>query len=379
MSVVKRGKVWYAKFRPFEDQLQLALKGCETKRQAGDIQKELLYALRSKDYSSLSKLARIACINLFNNQEWALPPELQPEHIKPPERVLTLGDAFGYFAMSDTYKTAKYPDRYRICIDHLEGFFKETYPVKDLWTPQIREYRVKRQTEDAQAATINREVGTLSRIFQVLIDHRLVEVNPCRLVERLSEKGGQREVYISYTDFVTMVNQTWEWFRPIMWAAYLSGMRRGEIISLERKDVDTNSRIIKLTPDRTKEFKFKRVPIHKDLLPFLESKIHNINTDRVFLKNGQPLTPYDFRHPWRLATKGMDQRLRFHDVRAVFITNCRRSGISEAVEQAIVGHADRLRPITQRYGRVSDQELLNGIDKLVTDHGSTEVLTAVSG
>jgi len=51
-------------------------------------------------------------------------------------------------------------------------------------------------------------------------------------------------------------------------------------------------------------------------------------------------------------------------------------GSSEAVEQAIVGHADRLRPITQRYGRVSDQELLNGIDKLVTDHGSTEVLTA---
>ncbi|MGO8823463.1 MAG: hypothetical protein ACLQO6_19855 [Desulfomonilaceae bacterium] len=99
----------------------------------------------------------------------------------------------------------------------------------------------------------------------------------------------------------------------------------------------------------------------------------------MFVKNAQPLTPCYFRYPWRLAIKGMDQRLRFHDVRAVFITNCRRSGISEAVEQAIVGYADRLRPITQRYGRVSDQELLSGIDKLVTDHGSTEVLTAVSG
>jgi len=53
-----------------------------------------------------------------------------------------------------------------------------------------------------------------------------------------------------------------------MWAAYLSGMRRGEIISLERKDVDTNSRIIKLTPDRPKRQSLKRVPIHKDLLPF---------------------------------------------------------------------------------------------------------------
>ena len=71
--------------------------------------------------------------------------------------------------------------------------------------------------------------------------------------ERLSEKEGQREVYISYSDFVTMVNQTWEWFRPIMWAAYLSGMRRGRLSASNEKIVDTNSRIIKLTPDRTKE------------------------------------------------------------------------------------------------------------------------------
>ena len=32
----------------------------------------------------------------------------------------------------------------------------------------------------------------------------------------------------------------------------------------------------------------------------------------------------------------------------------------------------------QRYGRVSDQELISGIDKLSMDHGSTEVLTANS-
>jgi len=149
--------------------------------------------LRSKDYSSLSKLARIACINLFNNQEWALPPELQPEHIKRPERVLTLADAFLYFArvrhLPNGQISGQIPDLPRPS----RGLFQGTYPVKDLWTPQVREYRVKRQTEGAKAATINREVGTLSRIFQVLIDHRLVESNPCRLVERLSEKEGQRE------------------------------------------------------------------------------------------------------------------------------------------------------------------------------------------
>ena len=145
-----------------------------------------------------------------------MPPELQPKHMKPPERVLTLADAFLYFAKSDTYKTGRYPDRYRICIDHLERFFKETYPVKDLWTPQIRAYRVQRQTEGAKAATINREVGTVSRIFQVLIDHRLVESNPCRLVPRLSEKDGQRQVYIGCTDVQRIIDNSPDWYGDIV-------------------------------------------------------------------------------------------------------------------------------------------------------------------
>jgi site-specific recombinase XerD len=165
-----------------------------------------------------------------------LPPELQPEPVHPPKQVLTLGDGFGLFARGELYKTAKYPDRYRACIYHLEKHFNEKFPVKDLWVPEIREYRVQRQFEGAKAATINREVGTLSRIFQVLMEHRLVESNPCRLLERLSEKAGQREIYISYEDFNTMLDQTWDWFRPILWTAYLSGMRRrGEIQNLEKK------------------------------------------------------------------------------------------------------------------------------------------------
>jgi integrase len=380
MSVKLRGRTWTVYFRPFGKSIMLGLKGVESKRQAIAIEAELIEALQRKDYANLTGAARQAIVRLFSNksQKWEFPEELKPPELKPPPPALTLWTAFELFVKSENFITAKYQDRYKICMAHLAEHFGKKFPMKDLWIPQISDYRLKRQGRGAAAATVNREVGTLSRIFRVLINHRLLESNPCRDLERLSERDGQREVYVSYADFLKMVEQTWEWFRPIMWAAYLSGMRQGEIISLERKDVDLKARIIKLTPDRTKEEKFKRVPIHQDLLPFLESKVHNLQTNRIFLKDGQPLTKDGFKHPWRLATKGMDERLRFHDIRAVFITNCRRSDISETVLQSIVGHATRMRPITQRYGRVSDQELLSGIDRLMTDHGATEVLTANS-
>ena len=65
--------------------------------------------------------------------------------------------------------------------------------MKELWTPQIREYRLKRQTDGARNATVNREVGVLSRIFRILMDHRVIQENPCRLAGRLSEKEGREK------------------------------------------------------------------------------------------------------------------------------------------------------------------------------------------
>lgn len=45
MSVDLRKKTWTIIFRPFGPQIMLALRGCDSKRQAKAIEAELLYAL----------------------------------------------------------------------------------------------------------------------------------------------------------------------------------------------------------------------------------------------------------------------------------------------------------------------------------------------
>lgn len=376
MSVKLHKGVYYVRFRPFGKQIKLALQNCESRRQAIVIEAELTQALRSGSYANLGPIARNACIKLFLNQGWEFPAELKPTKRVKPEAILRFWDSVSLFLNSPVYKSAKYPKRYSECLAHLVAHFGKQFAMKELWTPQIREYRLKRQAEGAKNATVNREVGVLSRMFRVLMDHRVILENPCRLVERLSEKEGQREVYISHVDFCKMMDQTWEWFRPLLWIAYATGMRQGEVIGLERGDVDLKSRIISLTPDRTKENKFKRIPVHKSLMPHLASamQVTSLKHRNIFLKDGGPLKKGSFKHPWRLAIKGMDERLRFHDLRHVFHTNCRRSGIDYEVSQAILGHCDRMRPVTERYGRISDSELVSQIDKLKFDHGSSEIL-----
>ena len=58
--------------------------------------------------------------------------------------------------------------------------------------------------------------------------------------------------------------------RGIIAIAYYTGMRRGEILSLERHKIDLSRRIITLSPEETKEGHWKRVPIHKNLVHIVD-------------------------------------------------------------------------------------------------------------
>ena len=111
-------------------------------------------------------------------------------------------------------------------------------------------------------------------------------------------------------------------------------------------------------------------------------KIRDLSDDSVFKVNGHKIDVQSCKRPWDRALDKLNfpkPRPRFHDLRHSWLTNARRSRIDHEIRQAILGHADRKLPVTERYGRISDAELVEAIDKLVIDNGETEILTAVSG
>jgi integrase len=167
--------------------------------------------------------------------------------------------------------------------------------VRSIWIPQIKEYQVRRLNEGASASTVNKERAALSKMFQVLVELKYVEVNPARLVKSLSERSGERQVYISHEDFQRILEFLPVWFRPIALTAYYTGMRRGEVVGLTRKRVNLRKRIIFLGPEDVKEGQWKRVPIHNDLVPILEEvmKVQALGIDNIFFHNGEPVTHRD--------------------------------------------------------------------------------------
>jgi len=378
MAVKKRGKKWHFKIRIFGKEVGVVTQA-RLKSEAERIEMAILTSCRSGDYRGLDPTAREVCIRMFQNQGWKLPPDLGTDEKVAEE--LTLWKAMELCLKYPEIKNTPNRERLEYSFAHLVEKWGKDFPVKSIWIPQIKEYQINRLNDGAAAATVNKEKAALSKMFQVLMELRHVDVNPARLVKNLSEKSGERQVYISHEDFQKILEFLPAWFRPIAQTAYYTGMRRGEVIGLTRKRLNLKKRMIYLGPEDVKEGQWKRVPIHKDLVPLLEEvmKVQAIGTDNIFLHNGEPVTHRDeLRWCWdrKSAKAGLDPHPRFHDLRHTWKTNARRSGMHPEIQESILGHSTRQRSVSERYGRISDQELLQAIDLMTFDHGETEIWVA---
>jgi integrase len=382
MSVVKRGKRYHLKFAPFLRKEVMVVTEATTKTQAKDIERAIKVACRSGVYTALDPLARGTCIQMFQNQGWNLPEGLIPEPIAPKQE-LNLWRAAEVFLNYPTVVEAKCRERYRICLGHLVDHFGKGFPIKDVWVPQLRRYQVERRAKGAAAATVNWELATLSRLFCVLIELQYVVDNPCRLVRKQSTKGTERQVYLSLEDVRLITAQCPAWFRPAIWTSYFTGMRRGEVLHLTRCSVDLPNRMIHLGAGDTKEGRRKRIPIHRELGPILEAamKVSILGCDLVFLvrdrKGVRPVSVEGAKNPWPRAMDALkwpEPRPVFHDLRGTWRANARRSGVDPQIAERILGHWDRELSVNERYGAVSNQELLAAIDKMTFDNGCTENL-----
>ncbi len=230
MALKKRGKLWHLRIRPFGGKQIWISTGTPLKSVAENVERQILVACGSQDYRSLDPVARKACLQMFRNQGWRIPGDLSGE--EPATEEMTLRKAMELCLRYPEVRNCPNRDRMEQNFVHLTDHFGSEFPVGQIWIPQIKEYQVIRTGKAAAPATVNREKSALSKLFQVLIELRHMDVNPARLVKPLSEKFSKRQAYIGYKDFQLILGHLPSWFRPISQAAYYSGMRRGVINGL---------------------------------------------------------------------------------------------------------------------------------------------------
>lgn len=142
-----------------------------------------------------------------------------------------------------------------------------------------------------------------------------------------------------------------------------TGTRIGELLEIKCEDINLAKRTIHVRGTKT-DAADRIVPIHKDLVPYLEARIAEGNEYLFTNTNGNPFDPKQYRKSFFdpfMEIIGANHTT--HALRHTFISIMDRCGVpaESVVLKRIVGHANK--SVTEHYTHKEIDELIFAIDK----------------
>ena len=146
--------------------------------------------------------------------------------------------------------------------------------------------------------------------------------------------------------------------RPLIALLLLTGMRLGELLNAQWKDIDLERRSWLIPIAKTKP---RYLPLARAAVEVLESLPRFENCPWV-IPNPETRRPFvSVKHAWQKARR--DARLpdvRLHDLRHTHASQLANSGISLFTISILMGHSDLAS--TKRYSHLTDASLLSAVE-----------------
>lgn len=213
----------------------------------------------------------------------------------------------------------------------------------------------------------------VKRIFQVAVEEGLLDRNPCTGINvRVSEVVQKVLTTTEVEHFLKEAKDSHHRFYPVWVAALLTGMRSGELFALKWTDLDLDNRTISVSKawsskngiSPTKTRRARIVPISDDLVVFLKERKLQEGSESEFVL--PRLAEWEHGEQARVTREFCEgigiTSIKFHDLRATFITNLLARGESLAKVMSIVGHSEL--KTTNGYLRKAGVDVQGGTDKL---------------
>lgn len=197
----------------------------------------------------------------------------------------------------------------------------------------------------------NREISLLSHIFSYAMRWGLIDRNPCLGVAKHPEKG--RDRYISDNEFESVKNLASELISIVMDFAYITAMRKGDILKLKLDQITDEGIWIKQSKTGSKQL-YEWTNGLTDVVNGAKSLKRPIRGLYLFCtRQGQPYSDTGFKAMWnRVQLKWAEsggERFTFHDIRAKALTDAKRMGLDA---QSLAGHASSA--MTEHYIKQRD-------------------------
>ncbi len=263
-----------------------------------------------------------------------------------------------------------------IHLSKLTAYFGGYRAVK-IGAAAVQRYVLKRQKEKAAPATIDRETELLRRAFKLGNANEKISFAP-RVPRLLKLHQNARRGFLDRSAFEAILGAIPNTdFRDYLEWFWWTGMRPGEIASLDWQSFDRETWTLRLHPADAKIGQGRVVPVKGPLMAIIKRRMQARRLDCPLIfhyggrtfgveKGGLPERFYDMWFkavkaaglPGRDAPKG--QRLTPYDLRRTAARNLRAAGIPERVAMEITGH--KTRSMFDRYGIVDERDMSSALE-----------------
>ena len=240
-------------------------------------------------------------------------------------------------------------------------------PLDDITPQTIKAYLDTRV--DLTKTTINRYRGTISMIFQEAIRNGKAKANPARLV-RLHREDNSRVRFITYPEEAVIravIRERCPIHEPELTLALETGMRRGELYSLDWDRVDLVRRQLHLL--KTKNGTARVVILTAAAVSALEElqKRRNPDSPKVCLtRYGEPMVSprawFELVMEEAIKKNSSLMDITWHIFRHTYISRLVMAGVDLRTVQELAGHKDI--KMTVRYAHLAPAHKLAAVDKL---------------
>jgi integrase/recombinase XerC len=256
---------------------------------------------------------------------------------------------------------------------------REQFPAAEIDHLTIREWMASLHELNKKKTSIARKLASLRTFFQFLVRESHLEINPAKLVatpkiERKLPNHLSMEDAVRFIETPDLNTELGKRDRAILEFLYATGVRVGELVNLNLKDIDFREKLVRVTGKRKKQ---RILPFGE---PALQSLMFYLNETRpIFLNNCPPSTRDNkvvflnyqgTRITTRSVGRMIDKYIKIcadvhsispHSLRHSFATHLLDSGADLRDIQELLGHA-RL-STTQIYTHVSMEKLIEVYDK----------------
>jgi integrase len=216
-------------------------------------------------------------------------------------------------------------------------------------------------------AAVNREMSCLHHIFTKAVEWEMFEQSPFdRGKSLMLKENNQRLRFLNEDEIQGLLDACPDYLRRIVRCAILTGMRRGEILSLKWDQIRNGFIYLdkKFNPIKTREA--RQIPTGDDLDQLFKEirRDQHLTSDYVFTYMGERVQETKRSFKTALKRTGI-QDFKFHDLRHTFASQVLLHGGSLKDVQELLGH--KTMTMTLRYAHLTQEHkrkavnLLNGL------------------